>query len=99
MPQFNCAVDLTPIGTSVAKQNTCSLLTDNHHNQISRDCPLGERLTETIVIDGDEMGERREKPAMVELLFKAIALCTGDNVTRGERKSPLDLSCKHTQLH
>lgn len=80
-------------------QNTHSLLTDNHGDQISRDCPLVERLTETVVIDGDEMGESREQPAMVELLFIAIVLYSGDYVAREEGKSPPDLSCKHTQLH
>lgn len=62
-------------------------LTDNHRDQISRDCLLVERWTETVVIDGDEMGESREQPAMVELLFIAIVLYSG-YVTREERKSP-----------
>lgn len=48
------------------EKKTRSLLTDNHRNQISSDCPSGERLTETIVTDGDEMGESREGGAVVQ---------------------------------
>lgn len=70
----------------MAKQNTHTLLTDNHRNQISRDCPLEERLTETILSDGNEMGESREKPAMLELLSNPVC-CTQAIMWQRQRES------------